>query len=287
MDAISPAVKSPPRAGFTLVELSIVLVIIGLIVGGILVGQDLITAARIRAQITQIDKYNTAVNVFRVKYNALPGDMIPTTAAALGFFTRSGIYGDGDGDGNLIGYNTSPGAGGFYVLGGETVLFWTDLSAAGLIEGGFNDNSDTYVTASTDAQYAAELPHAKIGNGNFVFADGWYIDSVGNILRGNGFQIMFIVSVGSGQPGSIKTNAGLTPVEAYNIDQKVDDGLPLSGKVFAMLPDSASPSTLPGREILAGGPTLCVTGVTPFTYNMGTARQSTVANCSLRFQAPW
>jgi len=52
-------------AGFTLVELSIVLVIIGLIAGGILVGQDMIEAATVRAQISQIEKYETAANAFR------------------------------------------------------------------------------------------------------------------------------------------------------------------------------------------------------------------------------
>ena len=70
-------------SGFTLIELSIVLVIIGLIVGGVLVGQDLIRAAYIRAQISQIEKFNTAVNTFYGKYQALPGDMNATTASAL------------------------------------------------------------------------------------------------------------------------------------------------------------------------------------------------------------
>lgn len=50
------------RQGFTLIELSIVLVIIGLIVGGILVGRELISAAEIRATVSQIEKYNTSVN---------------------------------------------------------------------------------------------------------------------------------------------------------------------------------------------------------------------------------
>jgi prepilin-type N-terminal cleavage/methylation domain-containing protein len=63
------------QAGFTLIELSIVLVIIGLIVGGVLVGQDLIKAAEIRATISQYEKYNAAMNTFRTKYNGMPGDL--------------------------------------------------------------------------------------------------------------------------------------------------------------------------------------------------------------------
>jgi prepilin-type N-terminal cleavage/methylation domain-containing protein len=60
---------SARAAGFTLIEMSIVLVVIGLIVGAIMVGQNLIAAAAIRAQITQIEKYNSAVNTFRGKYD--------------------------------------------------------------------------------------------------------------------------------------------------------------------------------------------------------------------------
>src|SRR5450432_727787 len=77
------AASRAAESGFTLIELSIVLVIIGLIIGGVLVGQDLIKAAEIRGQITQIEKYNTAVNTFRGKYNCLPGDCV--NATALGF----------------------------------------------------------------------------------------------------------------------------------------------------------------------------------------------------------
>ena len=56
------------KSGFTLIELSILLVIVGLIVGGVLVGRDLIPAAGIRAQISQIEKYQSAVNAFRREY---------------------------------------------------------------------------------------------------------------------------------------------------------------------------------------------------------------------------
>ena len=72
------------QAGFTLIELSIVLVIIGLIVGGVLTGQDLIRAAEIRATIGQYEKYNTAVNTFRTKYNGIPGDLLAASSTSFG-----------------------------------------------------------------------------------------------------------------------------------------------------------------------------------------------------------
>ena len=64
-----------PASGFTLVELSIVLVILGLLVGGVLTGQSLIHAAELRAVTTEHDKFVTAINTFRDKYMALPRRM--------------------------------------------------------------------------------------------------------------------------------------------------------------------------------------------------------------------
>lgn len=55
------------NAAFTLIELSIVLVIIGLLVGGVLVGRDLIKSAEIRSQISQLQQYQAAINTFKAK----------------------------------------------------------------------------------------------------------------------------------------------------------------------------------------------------------------------------
>jgi len=286
---ISPP-ESPKLSGFTLIELSIVLVIIGLLIGGILVGRDLISAATIRSQISQIDKYNSAVNTFRLKYNALPGDMLPATATALGFFARTGGTGDGDGNGVIGGLTATPIGGAFYLLGGETVLFWTDLSKAGLIDASLNDSNDALVNGgTTDAQYAAELPHAKIGNGNYVWVNGYYYDANSNFVTGNGFQIIAVAGMGTPlfDLGEVQIYSGITPIEAYNIDKKIDDGLPLSGKVLAMMPDSTFPTTDPGFSVNTTTSTLCVTGAVPYTYNTGTKGVSTSYNCSLRFQAQW
>ena len=86
------------KQGFTLIEISIALVIIGLIVGGILTGGDLIDAATQRAQIAQIEKYHTAVRTFQGKYGHLPGDIIDPLATRFGFQTRGTKPGEGDGN---------------------------------------------------------------------------------------------------------------------------------------------------------------------------------------------
>src|SRR5476649_103906 len=85
---LSPLDNPPPRRasmhghlsvgfmkrGFTLVELSIVLVIIGLLIGGILVAQSMTETARIVAVAAQIQQFDAGVESFKAKYNALPGD---------------------------------------------------------------------------------------------------------------------------------------------------------------------------------------------------------------------
>ncbi len=218
----------PPscRQGFTLIELSIVLVIIGLVVGGVLVGQDLIHAAEIRAQIGQIEKYNTAVNTFRIKYSYLPGDIPKDQAVQVGFTARTGVYGDGDGNGYI---NTINAAVMSFGLGGETMLFWNDLSSAGLVDGSFTA-ADTAININADSSlFAAYLPQAKIGRGAFVMAYGYGDNIAGTLLAAqNNYQIV-IPSYNS--TWSLNTAYVMTPTEVYSIDSKIDDGMPITGKV--------------------------------------------------------
>lgn len=120
MDTLRSHVNSPVKTGFTLVEMSIVMVIIGLIIGGVLVGRDLISAAAARAQISQIEKYQTAVNTFRVKYGYLPGDIPDPVASQYGFYSRDTNPGQGDGNGVIAGpyFNGANIALGYLVFGG-------------------------------------------------------------------------------------------------------------------------------------------------------------------------
>lgn len=229
--------KSLPKSGFTLIEISIVLVIIGLIVGGILTGQDLIDAAAQRAQISQIERYNTAVLAFQSKYGALPGDLSDPMASSFGFQPRGTNDGEGDGDGNLRGNcaDTAGSSQGVQTGCGELAVFWEDLSTAGLIDTtilghdkganypNIKDHPSIDITLSSTPSLYQWLPAAKIGTGNFVYV---VTDSR---------QAYFAVSSVTTLKWNISSTVspGLKVQHAYNIDRKIDDGLPQSGNVTA------------------------------------------------------
>ena len=232
--------KNSNRSGFTLIELSIVLVIIGLIVGGVLVGQDLIRAAGVRAQISQIEKFNTAVNTFYGKYQALPGDMNGTTATVNGFNTSGRDTGGGTGDGNgLIEGNGGSNGGGGIQGDGETGMFWSDLTYANgmnlnLVEGSFTTACEGLCThiivmISTTPNIDNYLPRAKIGRGNYIYA----LSTLGL----NYYALTTLIWIHGTSGGQVPVNAtpGLTVNEAYKIDSKIDDGFPQSGNVTAQM----------------------------------------------------
>ncbi len=209
--------------GFTLVELSIVLVIIGLIIGGVLAGQDMIKAAEIRSQVSQLQGYDTAANTFKDKYRYLPGDILGSGAAAtntavqVGLTTRTGADGNGDGDGTLEG--CSAGAGGL-LLGCETVLFWQDLNTMGLVDGSYATATNALVTAASTSVVTSYIPEAKLKSGNFV--------TVFSAAGRNYYQLAGVTSVAA---GVYTLGALLTPQMAFNVDSKMDDGKPLTGSV--------------------------------------------------------
>ncbi len=222
--------------GFTLIELSIVLVIIGLLVGGVLVGQDLIKAAETRAQISQIEKYNSAVNTFRIKFNAIPGDMAISVANQFGFTVGaacSGIMGERDGNGLIHGANLAPLVEGV----GETGLFWSDISsgpAGNLIEGQFPNSGAAPLTCAAlgatamsttigTTYFGDYFPVGKIGHGTFVY--------VYETSGYNWYGLSALTTINSG--GGTYSTTTISVMQSYNMDRKTDDGLPTTGAVRA------------------------------------------------------
>jgi prepilin-type N-terminal cleavage/methylation domain-containing protein len=226
--------------GFTLIEMSIVLVIIGLVVGGVLVGQDMIRAGEVRAQITQIEKFNSATNTFRGKFNALPGDLNATTAATFGFASRGSNAGEGDGNGIIQGWGDGGSVSGVYEETGETVMFWVDLSSAvagNLIEGGFNAASASVMPGAdiTGTNLNLWLPQAKLGHGNYVYVwSGWFNSGGWGTNGINYFGLSAASNIAaSSNSGLLESGKNIPVAQAYAIDKKVDDGMPQSGNVMA------------------------------------------------------
>lgn len=114
-----------PRHAFTLVELSIVLVIIALLASVVFIGRELVQQASLRRVITEYNQYTVAVNSFRQKYNALPGDIVNPARYGL---TGTSLHPSTSGNGNgLIRHERVSGS---Y----ETYTAWFELHNAGLVE---------------------------------------------------------------------------------------------------------------------------------------------------------
>lgn len=220
------------HSGFTLVELSIVLVILGLLVGGVLSGQSLIRAAQLRSVSTQYQNYISAVNSFRDKYFALPGDLTTATSfwtARDGNAATCGATAstdkatcNGNGDGIIL-----PIMSGSTLTGSnEAYRFWQHLANAGLIEGSYSG-----VTGGASNQFtsiAANAPAGKLSSSLWL-AYGWGTKGASTTLfageYGNSLALGAMVS------GDWGRGAILKPEELWNIDTKLDDGKPAIGKV--------------------------------------------------------
>lgn len=221
--------ETQSRSGFTLIEMAIVMVVIGLLLAGVLVGQDMIRAAELRSAISQIDQFNAAVYTFKDKYKGLPGDS--RLANFPQFLARTGANAQGDGDGFIE--NFPPGVN-YSSQCYEVTAFWSDLSVEGLIDSaeGYTNfgTSGSCFSSSVDPDTNAVdyFPRSKLSDAFVYFNGGSGIDPQIREL-GKAFVIGRFNIATSGQPTA--TKAPIPASIAKRFDEKIDDGIPLTGRV--------------------------------------------------------
>ena len=220
------------KRAFSLIELSIVLVILGLLVGGILAGQALIRASEMRSVCTEYSRYVTAISAFRDKYFQLPGDFNNATAlwglsancpGTPSTPSTDATTCNGNDDGKIGTTTTSY----------EFFRSWQHLADAGLIEGG---GSYTGVPNIIGYGYSSAL--GSNVPASHLSGAGWTLIYVGPVdvtsttfFEGNYSNVFYFGGV---QPNDDTYKAILTPTEAWNIDTKLDDGAAGTGRITTL-----------------------------------------------------
>jgi prepilin-type N-terminal cleavage/methylation domain-containing protein len=190
------SIATSRQRGFTLVEIAIVLVVIGLLLGAILKGQELIDSSRVKSAINEINGIKAAYNGYIDRYKRVPGDDGPLATLNARGGNWAAVTAAGDNNGQLA----AP-AGQTFTAGGEAPAFFQHLRAAG------------FLTGDVAAAGVAALPRNAFGG----------LTSITNAAVLGFAQATLMLCQGS-VPGKA----------AAMIDTQTDDGNPSTGNVRAM-----------------------------------------------------
>ncbi len=229
--------------GFSLVELSIVIIIIGLLFVGVSAGSSLIQQAKLRTIFSDISQIQRSVQTFKVAYDYLPGDFpgagILWGAACGGNSpASSGCNGDGDGVVGNYGETTAvPSYSGYTTKESttETFRFWQHMQLAEIMDRSFTGEpsasnclaSGTPSCSTDENSYELKYKDGILVNILDSRKDNFYINNYGyNYFA---FKTGGVLEYQSSFPE-------FTARDTYNIDKKLDDGGPRSGRMQTLSP---------------------------------------------------
>ena len=217
-------VSSKRSAGFTLIEVALVLVIVGLLIGGILKGWELIQNSRMRTLAATTTSVQAAFFAFSDRYGRVAGDW---NAVDAGNAIGETVNGGGNDNQRL---DTPPGD-----PWTESNAFWEQLAKARFVNGGFQGTAATEPTSSNNL-----TPMNVFGQPITIGRTPDFVGATGprrHILVGRGVPVAML----------------------RELDIKLDDGDPGSGRVRATLDDGAL-TVFGGAGLWGGAESACVNG---------------------------
>lgn len=213
--------------------------IIGLLIGAILKGQELVQNARRQTVIAQIQSYDAATTTFHDAYGALPGDLNRATERITNCLAPDCVDGNGDGRGGAplaVWWTTLPAT-----AADESTQYWRHLAFANLITG-------VDPTAAAPG-FGTMVPAAKTGNGFFASSVA-HPNGAEGYPEARAMSGLALFIRNSTTAVIINTeNRSISPHTAAYFDQKMDDGVALAGSVQAV-----SSSTIRGCGSSPNGP---------------------------------
>lgn len=232
------------KKAFSLIELSIVLIIIGLLVAGVTGGASLIKNAELRGLMTEARGYQTAVNAFQERFQALPGDYKNVVGGTFTNSTGSAgtapvVAGNGNGQIEFINGKTTATDNNRM----ESNIAFQQLKNGGFIDAAFTPASSAITTSTTYTTVltpGTNIPGSKTRNA------GWIFDTLGQNLN-----FVIVTAATASMTTGISDSAAavavptsvIIPVDALSIDTKTDDGIANTGKVRASVATAGCNST--------------------------------------------
>lgn len=200
---------SSKKSAFSLIELSIVLIVIGLLIAGITGGASLIKSSELRSVMSEARGYAVATNAFYSQYDSLPGDYNIAVGSESTYL--------GNNNGNIEFAATAA-----TIPGSEGAVAWYALRQIGAI-----DDALTFAASSGSQTPGTNIPSSKIKSAGWIFS---FVNSQNTVVLTRATS-----GASDGEEADDIATPALLPSDALSVDSKIDDGSANTGKVRSII----------------------------------------------------
>jgi len=202
------------QRGFTFIELSIVLVIVGILIAAVMTADGLVRSAEIKSVITEVQEFFFAMRTFKMRYGSLPGDIRDASRRWPQCTDDGGNICDGNEDGSIGPIGVTE----------EGLRAWEHMLYAGFIDGGYTGIFTG--PGGDEVEIKTNIPGSRLVGGGYTMDYGQFGNKRQNYIHFG--SVDPLAADKERAEGSI-----LVPIEAWNIDHKMDDSTANKGGIRA------------------------------------------------------